>query len=182
VSVGGDRPNIALIGFMAVGKTSVGQVLSVRCGMPFRDVDQLVEEGERASIAEIFALRGEQYFREVEGRIFRALCAGEGQIIGCGGGTLLDPLNRAALRSRCVVVWLRASAQEVIRRLAASGVDARPLLKGNEPRIVVPPLLSAREDLYRGADLPIETEGRSAAEIAAEIAQILSLPPVGGMG
>lgn len=177
----GERlPNVALVGFMASGKSSVGRALSSRTGLPFRDVDFLVEEAERRTIAGIFAQQGEAYFREVEGRVFRALCAGEGQIIGCGGGTLLDPRNRAAMRGRCVTVWLKAHAEELIRRIEASPADARPLLKGGEARFVVPPLLSVREGLYQGADLPVETEGRSVEEIAGEIALLLSLPSVEG--
>jgi shikimate kinase len=78
-----------------------------------------------------------------------------------------------------VAIWLKASTEELIRRLESSGANARPLLAGEEPRIVVPPLLSAREGLYRGADLPVETDGRSVAEIAAEIASRLSLPSAG---
>jgi shikimate kinase len=170
--------NIALIGFMAAGKSSVGQALSFRTGLPFRDVDLLIEESEGMTIGEIFAARGESHFREVEGRIFRGLCAGEGQIIGCGGGTLLDPLNRAALRTRCVTVWLKASPGELVRRLDASGRDARPLLKGADAGLIVPSLLAAREGLYQGADLPIETEGRSIDLIAEEIAHLLALPSV----
>ncbi len=176
---GTDLPNIALIGFMASGKTSVGQALSARTGLLFHDVDQLVERAERMPVAEIFATRGEPYFREVEGRLFRALCEGKGQIIGCGGGTLLDPRNRAALRTRCVAIWLKASAEELIRRLDASGTSARPLLGGSEPAVIVPPLLSAREGIYSRADFPIETDGRSVGEIAAEIARRLALPLLG---
>jgi shikimate kinase len=173
-------PNIALVGFMASGKSSVGQVLGSRTGLPFRDVDHLVEEAEGMSVGEIFALRGEPHFREAEGDLFRRLCAGEGQIIGCGGGTLIDPRNRAALRARCVAIWLRASAGELIRRLETTRGDARPLLAGGEPRLVVPSLLPAREGLYRGADISIETDGRGVEEIASEIIQRLSLPTIGG--
>ena len=171
--------NIALVGFMGAGKSSVGEALSRRTGLPFRDVDHLVEGAEGMPVAQIFALRGEAHFREEEGRLFRALCEGEGQIIGCGGGTLIDPRNRAALRARCVTVWLKASAFELIRRLERGGADVRPLLKGGDPRVVVPALLSAREGFYQGADLPVETEGRTVADIAEEIIRLLSLPSLG---
>ena len=107
MNVGRGFPNIALVGFMASGKSSVGHALGEMTGLPFRDVDRLVEEAERLTVPEIFGLLGEPYFREVEGRLFRTLCEGEGQIIGCGGGTLLDPRNRAALRAHCVAIWLR---------------------------------------------------------------------------
>ena len=78
-----------------------------------------------------------------------------------------------------MAIWLKTSPEELIRRLEASEADARPLLRGEEPRIVVPSLLSAREGLYRGADLPVETDGKSVGEIASEIARRLALPCTG---
>jgi len=167
--------NVALIGFMASGKTSVGEALSVRTGLPFRDVDGLIEGMEGATIAEIFATRGEAYFREREGALFRGLCEGQDQIIGCGGGTLMDPRNRTALVTRCVAVWLRASAAETIRRIETPGAPMRPLVKGADPRIIVPSLLRAREGLYQGAELLVDTDGRTIEEITEEIRLALDL-------
>ena len=168
--------NVALIGFMASGKTSVGEALSLRTGLPFRDVDGLIERMEGATIAEIFATRGEPHFREREGVLFRELCDGQDQIIGCGGGTLMDPRNRAALMTRCVAVWLRASVAETIRRIETPGAPVRPLVKGTDSRIIVPSLLRAREGLYEGADLLVETDGRTIEEITEEIRLALALP------
>lgn len=168
-------PNVALIGFMASGKTTVGEVLAARWGLPFHDVDLLVELAEGMSVAEIFAHRGEAHFREVEGMIFRGLCEQQGIVIGCGGGTLIDPLNRASLATRCFAVWLRASAGEILRRIEQGG-PARPLLHGADPAIVVPQLLQAREGLYAGSDLVVETDGRSVEQIVAEICAHAGFP------
>jgi shikimate kinase len=168
--------NIALIGFMASGKTSVGQSLSLRTGLPFQDIDCLIEAAERMTVAEIFASRGEAYFRERESAVFRQLCAGTGQIIGCGGGTLIDPENMVILRSRCFAVWLRASAAEIVRRIETPGAPARPLVHREDPLAVVSKILRSREPLYRGADLVVDTDGRSIDEIVEQIRVTLALP------
>ncbi len=169
-------PNIALIGFMGAGKSSVGRDLGARKGMPFLDLDGIIEENEALPIAEIFAARGEPYFREIEGLLFRRLCEGVGQIIGCGGGTLIDPRNRAVLEARCFSVWLRASVPEILRRIESEAAPVRPLIRGADPRIVVPALLRAREGAYRGADLVIDTDGRSVEEISLAIRAALPFP------
>lgn len=161
---------------MASGKTSVGQALSSLTGFPFLDVDALVETREGMTIAEIFATRGEACFRLLEGELFRHLCQGEGQIIGCGGGTLIDEANRAVLRSRCFAIWLRASAEEIIRRVGKVDAPVRPLVEGEDPQAIVPDLLRDRETIYRGADLALETDHRSVEAIATEICRRLCLP------
>lgn len=168
--------NIALIGFMASGKTSVGRLLSHKTGLPYQDVDGLIEAHEGMTIAEIFASRGEKYFRELETTIFRRLCAATEQIIGLGGGTLIDPENSVILRSRCYAVWLRVSAREVARRIKSPGAPVRPLIPRDGPLEAVSKLLCSREPLYSGADLVVYTDGRTIDEIAEEIRIELALP------
>ena len=168
--------NIALIGFMAAGKTSVGHSLSLRTGLPFQDIDCLIEAAERMTVAEIFASRGEAYFRARESTVFRQLCAAAGQIIGCGGGTLIDPENMGILRSRCFAIWLRASAEEIVRRIEIPGAPARPLIHRGDRLAAVSRVLRSREPLYRGADLVIDTDGKSIAEIVERICVELALP------
>lgn len=171
------KRNIALIGFMAAGKTSVGLLLSARTGIPFVDVDRCVEEAEGMTVAEVFASRGESHFREAEGAIFRTLCEGSGRIIACGGGTLIDPRNRATLLEGCFSIWLRVSSEEVLARMARPEAPDRPLVVGS-PGLIVPRLLQAREGLYTLADLVIEAKGRGVDDIAEEIRLSLALPLV----
>lgn len=168
--------NIALVGFMAAGKTSVGIRLAEQTGLPFYDVDRIVEDLEGASVADIFARRGEAYFREREGLIFRQVCEGSSQIIACGGGTVIDERNRDCLAARCVAVWLRASAGAILQRIAEPGAPVRPLVRNGDAGLVVPDLMRRREVLYAQADLVVETDGRPVDEIAREIAIRLGLP------
>lgn len=161
--------NIALVGFMTAGKTQVGERLSFRTGLPFRDVDRLVEEVAKAPVQRIFETLGEPWFRQIESRILTELCAGSGQIIGCGGGTVLRPENRQVLRDRCVTFWLRVSVAYVRTRLEEPGTPQRPLLAGRDLDLLIPELLRQREPLYAEADEVIETDGRTVDDVAEEI-------------
>jgi shikimate kinase len=171
--------NIALIGFMTAGKTHVGAALSAGTGLPFVDIDLLVEEVERMPVHRIFQVKGEPYFRRLESGILRTLCEGSGQIIGCGGGTVLAEENRRLLRERCRTVWLRVSAGAVLDRLEQPDSPRRPVLEGLDAGTVVPELLRQREPLYAGADLAVDTDRREPVEIARQIALWVGLPFVG---
>ncbi|MBD3161399.1 MAG: shikimate kinase [Candidatus Eisenbacteria bacterium] len=162
-------PNLALIGFMGSGKTSVGRALGGRIGLRFFDLDEILEAQEGMSVEGIFRARGEPYFRARETALFGRLCGGRDQIIGCGGGTLLDPGNRTLLRDRCYSIWLRASLAEILRRVEAPGAPVRPLLLGSERDRVVRDLLHRRQPLYERADLVVDTDAREVEQVVEEI-------------
>jgi shikimate kinase len=168
--------NLALIGFMTAGKTQVGAALSRLTGLAFVDVDEVVEGLEGMPVHRIFAEKAEPYFRRMEAAVLGDLCRGTGTIIGCGGGTVLVEENRVLLASRCVTVWLRVSRDEVLRRLEEPESPRRPLLEGFDLEETVSRLMPARDPLYRGADLEVETDGKTVEAIAREIALRLGLP------
>jgi shikimate kinase len=168
-------PNVALVGFMGAGKTSVGRVLAERTGLAFCDLDAEIERHAAMSVPDIFSRQGEPAFREMERALLAGFCAGSNQVIACGGGTLLDARNREVVKERCVSVWLRASPEEILQRVSRRGLAARPLLQGAEPEQIVPELLRAREATYRGADLVVDTDGRGVSEVAEEVRRILGL-------
>ena len=174
-----ETKNIALLGFMTAGKTRVGQALSRRTGLPFHDIDALIEGIEGQSIQRIFQTQGEAYFRALETRVLTELCQGGGQILSCGGGTVLAAENRQRLRERCVSVWLVVSSDQVLLRLADPESPRRPLLEGRDPAILVPELMRQREALYAetlaGGGFRVETDGREIEEVAADIALRLGL-------
>lgn len=168
--------NLALVGFMTAGKTQVGGALASLTGLAFVDVDAVVEGLEGMPVHRIFSEKGEPHFRRMEAAVLRDLCRGTGTIIGCGGGTVLAEENRALLAARCVTVWLRVSRDEVLRRLDGPGSPRRPLLEGLDPEATVARLMPARDPLYRGADIEVETDGRTVEAIAREITLRLGLP------
>lgn len=116
---------IYLVGFMAAGKSTLAQALAKRLGWQAVDIDDLIEQRERLSISEIFAQRGEPYFRAVERGVLFEQLAPRHVVVATGGGTFVDPQNRAVINADGVSVWLDVPLQRVIDRLPSGG--RRPL-------------------------------------------------------
>jgi shikimate kinase len=164
--------HLILIGFMGAGKTSVGEALALRLGLRFLDTDMKAEERAGMRITEIFKIRGEEHFRELESSVISELAGEEASVVSCGGGAVLEPGNRRALRNSGGIFYLRVSAEEISRRLADD--EERPLLAGEAGRRKrVEIMLAEREPVYREmADYVIEAGGREAGEVAEEIERI----------
>lgn len=157
---------IVLVGAPGAGKSTVGRALAARLGLPFRDVDAVIEERATKSVAEIFADEGEPAFRTQEEAVTAELLRLPG-VLALGGGAVLSGATRAALAGR-QVVWLQVSAGEAAKRVGLT--EARPLLLGNVRGRLVQ-LLAARTPLYAEvATLTVATDGRAADQAAAEIA------------
>ena len=166
------RRNVALIGFMGAGKTTVGRILAERLGMGFVETDELVEEIAGKPIPRIFEEDGEERFRELEAEAVRRASSMRGVIISCGGGVVLRSRNVEALRRTCVIVYLKTSPEEAYRRTL--GDEYRPLLKVGDRMARIRELLSMREPLYRSsADIVVETDGLSPEEVADRVIRAL---------
>lgn len=166
--------NIVLIGLMGSGKSSVGRLLAERLNRPFIDTDALVEAEAGCAIPAIFATEGEDGFRLREAAVIARVAAGDGQVVATGGGAVLRPENRDALRQTGLVVWLDAAPETLYRRVRAQGVGRRPLLAGPDPLGRLRALAEERAPAYAAAaHVRIATDTRSLEEIAAEIADIL---------
>ena len=116
---------------MAAGKTTVARALAARLGWRAEDIDELIEARERRTVAEIFAKNGEPYFRAVERDILRLLLPLRHVVVATGGGTFMDPDNRAAINLDGVSVWLDVPLEELVarhpgRRPAAARRRSRP--------------------------------------------------------
>lgn len=150
---------------MGAGKTSVGRALAQRLDRVFVDMDTWLEEREGMSIAQLFAAKGEAYFRARESALCRELATGENLVIATGGGALVNPENRAAF-SNAQIVCLDASVDEIARRLEQD--TTRPLLQGNA-RAQIENLLAARRAAYAQIALRVSTDGQSPEQIAQAI-------------
>jgi shikimate kinase len=169
---GREALNVALYGFMGVGKSTVGKALSERLGYGFVDMDEMIERRAGAKIKEIFAAEGEKEFRALEKEVAKEVAKRDRQVIACGGGAVLDPENVEALRSNSVLVLLTASIDEIMERTRDS--DVRPLLNVDDARAKAEALLRKRMPLYlEAADLVTDTTGASPTQLAAEIAAAL---------
>lgn len=131
---------------MGCGKSSVGRRVAFLTGHRFVDTDELIVQSEGRSIPEIFAASGEQYFREVEQRILSEAVGLCGIVLSTGGGAVLRPENREALRKIGVVAWLDADPEILFERASRSG--KRPLLHTDNPREAFDNLLAQRKSIY----------------------------------
>jgi shikimate kinase len=159
--------NIALTGFMAVGKSVVGRKLARRLGWRLVDVDRAIEEEQGMKVQEIFEREGEAYFRKLEKRKLGEILSEENQVIATGGGAVVDEENLRLLKQKSFLVCLTASPETLLKR-SGSGKD-RPLLKGSDKRERIEALLSRRKDRYAQAHLCIDTESRAVDQVVEEI-------------
>jgi shikimate kinase len=159
--------NLALIGFMGAGKSSVGRLVADHLHFSFLDTDELIEALAGQSISEIFARDGEPAFRELERRVVEELQARTQTVISTGGGLPANPANLASLKTHALVICLWASPETIWARVR--GQTHRPLLNQPDPMAKIRELLAAREPCYRQADVLVNTEMRSVKEVAQQI-------------
>ncbi|MDI9468835.1 MAG: shikimate kinase [Bacillota bacterium] len=144
------RPRLALIGFMATGKSSVGQNLAASLGIPFRDLDREIVAAAGMSIPEIFRSQGEAAFRSIETELLRRFATGSDTLLlATGGGVPLRAENRKLLRAGFVVIELTAEPGTVQRR--AGDARDRPLLEGRNSSEVIRHLMAERRPAYEEA-------------------------------
>lgn len=158
-----------LVGMMGAGKSAVGAALAGRLGLPFVDVDQLVERSAGRTISEIFAGEGEAVFRRREREAVEGL-AGRPGVFALGGGAIAQPGMAAWLAARGTVVYLKAEAETLLQRIGDA--SERPLLGGLAPaerRRRLEELLAARRGAYESARVVVETDGRSVAEVTKAV-------------
>jgi shikimate kinase len=160
-------PRVVLVGAMGAGKTTVAGLLAERWGTTVRDTDQDVAATAGKPISEIFVDEGEDLFRLLERAAVVEALAGHDGVLALGGGAVLDPQTRAALAGH-LVVFLHVGLADAVKRVGL-GVG-RPLLLGNV-RARIKALLDERAPVYAEvATVTVETDGRSPAEVAHEVA------------
>ncbi len=164
---------IFLIGYRGTGKTTVARELAARLGRDWVDADDVIEARAGKTIARIFAEDGEAAFREMEADAVAELSGRRERVIALGGGAVLREANRQAIcGAGGSVVWLTASTDTILERLAADSATAsrRPNLTTSGGREEVEALLAKRTPLYRQcATLVVDTERKTAVEAAEEI-------------
>ncbi|QTD47449.1 shikimate kinase [Ottowia testudinis] len=168
------------MGLPGSGKSTVGKKVAQRLGLDWVDTDQAIESRLGCAIRTFFDSQGEQAFRDVEEAVIAELSVVAG-VLSTGGGAVLRPANRQRLRERGTVIYLRASPEQLYRRLRHD--TKRPLLQGGDPLQKLQALHAERDPLYREcAHFTVDTRGTSLPMLVNRILMQLDLMPLPGRG
>ncbi len=159
--------NLALVGFMGTGKSSVGRSLAEHLHFAFVDTDELIESRAGKSIPEIFAQHGEPVFRDLERKVVAELATQQRLVISTGGGLAANAENLASLKMHALVVCLWASPETIWERVRSQ--SHRPLLKTPDPMGKIRELLVQREPFYKQSDVLVNTERRPVKEVVQHV-------------
>jgi len=164
--------NIYLVGFMGTGKTSVGKRLAQKKNWHFIDLDDLIELKERMTIVDIFAQKGEPYFRRREKETLKEISKEKNFVVACGGGIVLDEENIKIMQETGTVICLTAHPSVIFER--TKGYNFRPLLNTPKPLEKIKELLQKRAPFYARIEKKIDTSNLSIDEVVEEILKIVS--------
>lgn len=163
---------VFLCGFMGCGKTTVGKIAAKKLGYCFCDSDELIVEREGMSIPEIFAEKGEPYFRQVEAEVIKSLC-GKNIIVACGGGAMLNPDTAAAAAKAGAVIFIDLDFEACYERI--SGDENRPIVISSTKE-ELEERFNARYDVYmKHSTMQIDGSGSplSTAELIIDAVKML---------
>lgn len=165
---------IALVGLRGAGKSTLGAQLAARLRVPFYELDQQIERELGASLGSIFAMYGQDTFREAEARVLDRLTRTHKRcVIAAGGSLVLEPRTYELLRERCFTVWLRASPEDHMDRVIAQG-DLRPIRGREHAMAELRTILKQRDRLYALADAVVDTSGADEAQSLERLFDLLS--------
>jgi shikimate kinase len=164
-------PHLILVGLPGAGKSTTGRMLARRLGRPFLDFDVELARREGQSVAEIFAERGEAYFRALEASLSAELVEAPPMVLAPGGGWMANAAAVALLRERGRIIYLRVGPETALRRMGR-GYSRRPLLRGPDPLAALRRLFVERDALYRAADHVFDTERFYQQQLTSVIASL----------
>jgi shikimate kinase len=164
------KKHVVLIGLPGSGKTTVGRIVAEQLHAGFVDVDSILIRREGKPIAMIFAEKGEGAFRELERKEMEAALANQPAVIAPGGGWAAQPGALEAAKAAGYVVYLKTRPETAAARAQPSGT--RPLLMGGDPEAQMRALSKEREPFYLRADAKVETDRKSAEQVATEVVRL----------
>lgn len=165
-------PHLILVGLPGVGKTTIGRAAAKHLGRRFIDFDQEIERRAGLDVREIFRLKGEHHFRQLEFDLTQELSGTSGMILSPGGGWITQRRSVELLRAAGRIIYLRASPEAVARRLRR--VETRPLLAGRDPVLALTELYDRRRALYETADVVLDTERLARQQLIAKVVELAS--------
>lgn len=163
-------PVIALTGLRGAGKSTVGPLLAQDLGLPFVEMDALVQEAAGLPLDQIFELHGERYYRRLERETLASILAGSSaSVVAAAGGVVNEPSTWKTLLDRTTVVWLRAQPEDHWRRVIEQG-DRRPMADNPDAMAELRAMLASREARYAQAHVVVDTARRTPQAVAQAIA------------
>jgi len=159
--------NLILTGFMGSGKSETGKLLAERLNIPFYDMDEMIATDEGMSVSDIFAKKGEAYFRKLETSFIESIKIKSPFILSTGGGVVVRKENRKIIKALGVVVYLKTSPESVFERLV--GDDSRPLLQVPDAREKIKTMMHERASAYSDCDIVQETDSLSVEEVVERV-------------
>lgn len=166
---------IYFTGFMAGGKSTIGQIVANTLGYAYTDIDKEIEKRIGKKVTEIFAELGEAYFRELETQVLSEISKQPRHVISLGGGTIMNPRNLEIIKSKGLVLYLKSGLDIIFKRLRYK--TDRPLfmdkdgkwLRGSELRDRIKVLMEIREPIYQQSDLIFQTGNKPVGVTVDEI-------------
>ncbi|WP_437969105.1 shikimate kinase [Sorangium sp. So ce260] len=163
---------VALLGLRGAGKTTIGGRAAARLGVPFLELDGLVAARAGMSLAALFEIHGNAYYRRLEREELARLADARAHgIVATGGGLVTDPATFERLRRCAVTVWLRAKPEDHWRRVVEQG-DARPMANRADAMKELRGLFQARRALYERADFVVDTSALGLARSVDRVVKI----------
>ena len=172
-------PLVALVGLRGAGKSTIGRALAQRLGVPFFELDALVEKAAGLSLGDLFSIHGEAYYRRLMREVLTGFLADtEAAVLATPGSLVADGEAFRLLTGRCRTVWLKASPEDHWQRVLAQG-DQRPSAASPHAREELRALLRAREPLYAQAELSVDTSRLGVAGAVQSLLTRLRQEPPG---
>ena len=165
--------NIFLVGPMGAGKSTIGRQLADRTSREFIDSDQEIIDRTGVEIDLIFEIEGEDGFRKRESKVIEEMTDRDNIVLATGGGAVLDQTNRDFLKQRGTVIYLQASAEQLLARTSKD--RTRPLLQTEDKLGKIREILEMREPYYAEiADITVSTEGKTVKQIVGKLVRQLN--------
>jgi len=171
-----DRRRVALIGLRGGGKSTLGQLLAERLGVPFIELDREIERRSGANLSEIFDMFGQETFRRAEREALDdVLRRHQHFVIATSGSIVTEPGTLELLLASCFTVWVRAEPEEHMKRVMAQG-DMRPMANNARAMEDLVSILKSREPLYAKAEAVLATTGKTPEQNLAELLRVIAVP------
>ncbi|WP_246718706.1 shikimate kinase [Microvirga terrestris] len=163
--------SLVLVGLMGAGKSTVGRRLAQSLKLPFRDADHEIEAAAGMTIPEIFAIHGEEHFRDGERRVIARLLQEGPIVLATGGGAFMNEETRGRIAEQGISIWLKADLDVLMRRVRKRAT--RPLLQNPDPEGTMRRLMDLRYPVYATADITIDSHEAPHDKVVTELIKAL---------